>query len=387
MKPSLPKRLGAALLRTVLLFLTFHLTFFVANACFMSIIGRDESMLSPRAVAAWLFALQMLLFESTVFAFHRHRPRPHDGDSSPGSLLRDTFLSVEFWMECAGITLLSCLLPSRYDSAGIAFFGESFAKGSVLLVILPVLLLLEIAAHLSVGRARAADRLKAKSDKKEPPPLIKTIKSVALVAGIYCAAALILSWYMPLLVTLKNMGKPSAVLYVTAAVLAAILLTLGFYFIRAMKKRKDFIGKLQKHCRTRGIILSKIRNPSGSVFLQQKGTDFTLRHNGQTYACKFVAGVFPASPMIFADTGEGIRQDTLRLFRTDLLHLNTRLNFRMEDCPPGSRKLVIVLPVPQRIYASVHGAPPRPADTGEVLGDYTLYTATGFLGALEREHL
>ena len=397
MKPSLPKRIGTAVLRTALLFLIFHLIFFLTEACFMSIIRKDEEMLSPRAIGAWLFALQMLLFESTVFAFHRHRTeaRSRFSDAYPRRTLtdmfKDLFLSAEFYIEYVGIALLSCLLPLLYDPAGAAFFGESFTKGQLLLVILPALLALDIVAHLSVRAVWAADKPTVKADKKELSPLARTVRGVVFIAGIYCGAGLILSWYMPFLVTVNNLGDVSLGLYIAAAAAIAILAVVGAYFIRALKKRKDFIVLLRKYCKAQGITLSDIRKPYRSVFMQQKGTDFTLRiggpTNGQTFACKFVSSVFPASPIIFADTGEGIRQDTLRLFKVDLLHFNTRLDFRMEDSQPDDRKIIIVLPVPQRIYASVNAAPPRPADTGEVIGEYTLYTASGFLGALERGHL
>ncbi len=56
----------------------------------------------------------------------------------------------------------------------------------------------------------------------------------------------------------------------------------------------------------------------------------------------------------------------------------------MESRPEGNRKIIIALPVPQNIYVSVNGSTPRSADTGENVGEYTLYNASGFLNALER---
>ena len=72
--------------------------------------------------------------------------------------------------------------------------------------------------------------------------------------------------------------------------------------------------------------MSDIKKPYWSVISQQKGADFSLEQNGKEYQCKLVASVFPSSPIAFADTGE-------------------------------------------------------------VFGEYTLYTATGFLGVLERDIL
>ena len=127
--------------------------------------------------------------------------------------------------------------------------------------------------------------------------------------------------------------------------------------------------------------MSDIEKPYLSVFFQQKGTSFTLKQDGKEYQCKLIAGVFRSSPIVFTDTGEGIRQDVLRIVRVNLLHVNTRIDYRMEG---DGKKILIVLPVPDKIYVSTEGSMPRPADTGEVLGEYTLYTATGFLGVLDR---
>lgn len=105
------------------------------------------------------------------------------------------------------------------------------------------------------------------------------------------------------------------------------------------------------------------------------------------FDCKLVAGVFPNSPIIFSDAGEGIRQSVLRLFNIDVLQFNTRIDYRFRNSSEGSKKIVIAIPVPKNIYVSVQGSSPRLADTGEAMGEYTLYTATGFLNSLERGHL
>ena len=106
-----------------------------------------------------------------------------------------------------------------------------------------------------------------------------------------------------------------------------------------------------------------------------------------SFDCKFVAGVFPNSPIIFSDKGEGLRQSTLKLFKVDVLHLNTRIDYRFENSSENSKKIIIAIPVPKKIYVSVKGGLPRPADTGENMGEYKLYTATGFLNSLERGNL
>ena len=253
----------------------------------------------------------------------------------------------------------------------------------ILAVTLPFLTALDMLAHLSVRSAWGTEPSKP-SKGKERPPLWRAVKGLLAVTALYCGACLVTDWLLPVAVTLGNLGGPFLLLYVVAAAVLATLVFVSSRYIRAIRKRKEFITKLKRYCANQGYSLSSFSTPYRSVFVQQKGTDFTLQANGQIFACKFVASVFPTSPIIFFDTGEGVRQDVLRLFKTDLMRINTRVDYRMDACPPGYRKLVVVLPVPNQIYASVGGGAPRPADTGEVLGDYTLYTATGFLGALER---
>ena len=395
MKPSFPKRLGKTALRAALVFLAFNLVSLLSRAIFKASL-LEEDMLSPRALGAWNAVFLFFIFQSTVFAFHRHREDARqvfwEGYAEKGLMgnIRSVFLSMDLYVEYMVIVLLSLLVPLPFDCVGMAFFGEGFTAGQVVAVSLPILLVLEIIAHLSVRSAWGTDAPKAQTAKAEKTrsPLTKTVKSVGFAAFVYGSAAVSIPWFLPVIITLGNLGGGAMVfLYIAIAVVMAILSVVGIYYLRAMKKRKEFVTRLKKYCGAQSVTLSDIRRPYRSLFAQHRGFDFTMETGGQAYACKLMGSVFPGSPMVFADTGEGIRQDTLRMFRVDILQVNTRVDYRMEDAPPDSKKILIVVPVPQNIYASVGGSPPRPADTGEPLGEYTLYNATGFFGALERGHL
>lgn len=398
MKSSLPKQLGKAALRAALVFLTFNLLSILSDVIFeANLFAKD--MLSPRALGAWNAVFLFFIFESTVFAFHRHRADARQvfletcANRGFGGIARHVFASADLYVEYAVVALLSLLAPVSFDAVGMAIFGEGFTTGPVMGVSLPVLLALEIVAHLSVRSAWCTDApkeqaAKASKSSKTSSPIARTAKGVGFTAAVYGAASMTIPWMLPFFVTLANLGGGAMVfVYVAVAVVIAVLALVGVYCLRAMKKRKEFITRLKKYCDTHAVTLSDICRPYRSLFAQHPGVDFTLEKDGQIYACKLVGSVFPGSPMVFSDTGEGLRQDTLRLFRVDLLQINTRINYRMENAPVESKKIVIALPVPQRIYASVNGSPPRPADTGEALGAYTLYNATGFFGALERGHL
>ncbi len=394
MNHSLTKNAGRAAVRSLALFLTFALITFVASLIFRGNLF-DEEMLSERAVGMWNFAFLLFIFESTCAAWNRHATsarEPFFAKYAQGrrfGKVKSVFLSVDLYVEFACIALLSAILPLSlvYDCVGLSLFGEGYGKAQVLPVILPILLVLEILAHLSARSAWVVERMQTKGS-KDKNELAQTVKGLATVAIVYLAAALVIPWGLPFLVTIGNLGSGAVVfLYIGIALLVAALAVVVAFYVRAILKRREFVRQLTKVCREQSATLSDVKKPCLSVLFQQKGVDFTVEYKGAVHACKLVASVFPTSPIVFSDTGEGIRQDTLRLFKINLLHLNTLLDFRMEDAPADSRKIVIVLPVPNTVYVSTEGSTPRPADTGERMGAYTLYTATGFLNALDRGNL
>ncbi len=393
MKESLLKKIGVTLGRSVALFATFALVTVLSRLIFGgSMIFEEEDVLSPQAMGLWNAAFLLLIFYSSVFTWNRHAAGPHRvfldrfARGRRFGKLKSICLTPDLYLEFVGIALLSLLLPLSflYDCVGVALLPAGYGKGTVMAVVLPALLAVEVLAHLSVRSAWVSDGLRA-SGPSEPSRLSRTLKSLGLLALIYGGAAVVIPWFVPVFVTLANLGAGAMIfVYIALFVLAVVLCVVAVHFIRAIGKRRDFVKRLKRYCADHAIPLSEIRRPCASLFFQQAGVDFTLEHGGTVYDCKLVAGVFARSPIVFSDTGEGFRQDSLRLFRVDLIHLNTCIDYRMDDRPESHRKLIIVLPTPKHIYVSVQGASPCPADTGERFGAYTLYTATGFLHALDR---
>ena len=397
MDKSLLKRIGKSVLRSVLLFFVFAFVTIVSRSVFDGEL-ENMDMLDGVAFPLWLLGLwhvfyMLLIFESTIFALHRHAAEEKAAylEKRIGvglrAELRALFCSFEFYVDCAVTVILSLVMPlGLYDCIGQAFMGADFGKFPVTLIALVLLLALLLVARLSLGRLWISDSIstirEGKKKKKERSALFLTIKGIAYVVIMYIVSSYMITWFVPFLVTFANLaGGVIVVLYVLIAILLAVAVLLTVFYIRAILKRRQFIAAMKKICQERGAVLSDIEKPYLSVFFQQKGTSFTLKQDGKEYQCKLIAGVFRSSPIVFTDTGEGIRQDVLRIVRVNLLHVNTRIDYRMEG---DGTKILIVLPVPDKIYVSTEGSMPRPADTGEVLGEYTLYTATGFLGVLDR---
>lgn len=395
MKSTLFKRIGLTVLRSAILFLTFGVIAAISRFIFdTNLFGED--ILSSQQLCAWHTVFLFLIFWSTVFAFNRNKIGTRNlflekyTKGQRFGKIRGVITSLDFYIEYFCIAILSFIFPLSftYDCVGVAIFNTGYNKTQVMLLVLPILLVIEMLVHLSIRNVWISDSVKLKEGQKEGKEFAKTIKGILLIAGIYCAVSLVFPWVLPLFIILSNFSIGAWIyLYIFIAFLIAVLLFIAVFYIRAIKKRKDFIQKLKKYCSKHSITLSNIQKPYLSVFFQQKGIDFILESDHMSFDCKFVAGVFPNSPIIFSDKGEGLRQSTLKLFKVDVLHLNTRIDYRFENSSENSKKIIIAIPVPKKIYVSVKGGAPRPADTGENMGEYTLYTATGFLNSLERGHL
>ena len=399
MDTALIKRIGKAVLRSLLLFFVFAFVVIVSRAVFDGEL-ENIGMLDGVAFPLWLLGLwhvfyMALIYTSALFAFHRHAPEERQAylekRTGVGLLaeLKAVVCLPEFYIDCAVVTVFSLVLPlGLYDCIGQALLGPDFGNFPVTLIAIPFLLVLTLTAHVSMGRVWLSDSLSRKDEKKKKKQrsaLFLTVKGIAFMVMVYIVASYAITWFLPFIVTVANIGGGVIVfLYLFIALVIALIVTLAAFYIRAMLKRKKFLTALNKICEEQGITLSEVQKPYWSVISQQKGTDFTLEKNGERYACKMVAAVFPSSPIAFADNGQGLRQDMLSIRGVTILYMNTLIDFRMED---EGKKIVIALPVPNKIYASVGGSTPRPADTGEVIGEYTIYTATGFLGVLDRNIL
>lgn len=391
MNHSMFRSIGKTMIKSIALFVAFGLLSFISRLIFNGNLF-DEEMLSPQAVGGWHFAFLLFIFQSTVFAVNRYAAEPRRvfletyAHGQRFGKVKSVFRTAELYIEFACVVLLSLVMPVSflYDCVGVTLFGENYGKWPVLLVLLPILLVLEVLAHLSVRSAWVSDSMPSGSQ-KESNDFARTIKGVGMTVLVYGTASLVIPWILPFVVTIANLGVGAmAFVYLALVLLAAGLAVIAVFYVRAIRKRRAFVDQLKTYCRENSVTLSDIRKPCVSVFFQHEGMDFSVKVGDSVCACKLVAGILPGSPMVFTDRGEGLRQDTLRLFRVTVLHLNTVIDYRMEDRPEGSKQLVIALPVPKKLYVSVEGSAPRPADTGESMGDYTLYTATGFLHALER---
>ena len=168
---------------------------------------------------------------------------------------------------------------------------------------------------------------------------------------------------------------------VIVALITAILILI--YFNR-INKRKKFISKLKKCVRESGFELSKIEKPYLSVFKKVKGASFAVTAHQKTYQCKLISGKRKGVPIIFSDQGFLVFRRIIRIGKTELFSIYSKYDYTFES---DVKKCLIITCIPADCYFKDSNGHMHKIDTGEKIGEYTVYNSQGFLGALERDCL
>ena len=349
----------------------------------------EQEYFSDRTLNIFYMAFFLLIWNSLIFAIEKNNKYAKEKfllkakDNKLASHIKLILSSLDFYIEIITVALLSVLLPHAFLYGfvdKIFFVGEKLVA---LIIMLPIMISILFAAHIIIqkGWYARANNSSQDSEKGKKEKVPQVFKSVAFVALVYSGLAMIIPWFMPGLITLWNLGGVMLFVWILLAVIALIVITVVSFYMRAIFKRKAFVKSLKKYCNTNNIYLSEIKNPLASVFALKEGYDFRVEKNGTKYDCKFIAGVFKNSPIIFSDKGNALKQDTLFIFRVEVLHFMEKFDFAYES---DGKKILVLLPTPKKFYVSTNDSPPRLADTGERVGEYTVYTSSGFLNGLDR---
>lgn len=382
----------ASFIRSGVSFFAFFVLANISRLIFnANLFGMEEAPPSATGISCCIqFILLIFLFQSVYFtlalksraekqSFLSRREAKGEGFS----LFADLLGSVGFYCDLAVLVLLSCLLPLSltYSPLAIWLFGNvastALVKLYTLLITLPILTLTLVFAHISARKEFIRESNKADKGSE----LADMLKAMLPVVLVFIAASVVLPWFVPGLVTLWNLFGGMMLVWLPLIVIVAVALVIAYSYVRATLKLRRFIKDLSRLCSADGRKLSILQKPRVSLLKTGGGIDFSISTKKATYDCKIVSGAFRNSPIIFTDRGNGLRQITFRLLRADLFHFMSKIDYSFES---ENKKTVIVLPMPRSIFASVKDSPPRPADNGEKLGEYTLYSASGFINMLDR---
>ena len=154
-----------------------------------------------------------------------------------------------------------------------------------------------------------------------------------------------------------------------------------FFALRAWRIRRCFFKNLKKVCAEYGFEIEQMNRPYLSLFLYRSGVNFRLHANGKTYDCKLFSAMRRHWDMYFHENGTLKTRRAFRFRRVEFFCFTSEYDFAFES---EHTKICIVAPVPKAISAgNEHWH--RPIDTGTKVGDYRIFSSTGFLNALVRD--
>lgn len=222
---------------------------------------------------------------------------------------------------------------------------------------------------------------------KRPTGFFCALKKIVLCTYLYPLASYIL-WILILLffIPVFNMLlREGLFIYILIAIVALILLTIARRYRRAVRARRTLTRRFEEVCRERGIEHTPVRYPYRSLLRTEEGADITITAKGIQYDVKLLAALNRSSRIFFAPGNQMLIRRTIKLFHRhlELFHIDTTIYYTM---PGDHKKLLVICPTPARMFVTERGRT-REIDTGERIGDYTLYTATGFVNAIDRDCL
>lgn len=344
------------------------------------------------------------------------------------SIIALVFLSFDFWSD---LLVYSAVVLAAYGKV-YSFVFDIFGEGSRLFALaatLPILAIIGFIARFNATRiwnrtldADEAEALQAnekkpsyKADKLIPTiptlaamrfitrantdrnPALETeqavpfdygmggmIKSHALVFAIFLLASLfgraVYSIVSLVLVPLSMLtyAKYAATIFITVLVAIPIIRRL-----KALTKRASLVSKTKKLCKENKYRLSAVKAPFASLFSSVRGESFSLTVNGETFSCKLLATKKASTPIILHEDGSGETLHTITFIGIKWLERRKPFRFGYES---KNRQILIINPSAKFICSEKNGTLTE-LDNGDSVGNYIIYSGTGFTNALDRKTL
>ncbi len=294
------------------------------------------------------------------------------------------FTHWSFWVESVALVLPFLAFPIALTHPQLAeiYFDtfQTVEKFKILAVFLPVLLLINLLAHLATvylwqkeGKWRKYENQKTKAS------------SFIYTMAIYLFAPVLIAVLMPILAYIPLTFKAIWLFMTPATFVLWVILILAlvlFAPLRALSIRKKAIKQIKESCVKMGYSISEIKHPYRSIFTPCEGESFSLTKGNTTYSCKLIAAPKRGLPMAIHPNGEMHFFHSLKIRDLKIYSYETVTAFGY-DSP--NLKIVIVNPVPKKLMA--YKGKIVEIDNGDFIGDYKVYNLTAFVRALDTDTL
>ncbi|MBQ6702233.1 MAG: hypothetical protein IJN17_04690 [Clostridia bacterium] len=187
----------------------------------------------------------------------------------------------------------------------------------------------------------------------------------------------LVSYIIPTVSTIVMVLKLISYTLIIPLVIAVIL------YIRALKKMSSFLKRLNKYCSEKKVKAPKIKSPYLSVFKNRPKNTFEIEINGKIYTCNLISFTNIFKPVIFKSDGFFYRISARALKRNDRPSMLFESSFEFESSHPR----IVIMPSSPYVVMLQEGSMTKTFDTGDICGNYKLFTPDGFFGAAERNTL
>ncbi len=337
------------------------------------------------------------------------------------------FLSVKRLRICAIIfAAIYYIIPTKALHYGICtcVLGEGSAflhRFALKTALVAIFLILAICATLTAVKSWEKEgRLSESESRKER----KEYSRLIIVTPIaYIVGGVGLGFFFPYLAAFVYLLMNVKALI---ALVLLIVIPIIFKYLRALRIRHSFIKKLRKLMHNKKCRITKIKYPYRSAFNVYKGESFTLSVNGKRYSCKLIGAPKKNMPFALLPNGYGTFVKIFRFFKIEVYSYNKNFRYGYESDLP---KILIINPISKFLYTTegvlgerdnserdmhiyttgstrnnanlkrirmlngeeaeftINGGKTARLDNGDRVGDFKIFSATGFLNAIDRDCL
>lgn len=156
-----------------------------------------------------------------------------------------------------------------------------------------------------------------------------------------------------------------------------------FIYIRALDQMRKFLKKFKKFCNRNNIKVPVINKPYLSVFATRPSNTFEIEVHGIIYACNILSFANIFLPVIFKTDGYFHRISARKMKQKIKPTLNIETYYGFES----TRKKIVLLTSSPYVIKIQEGTLSKTFDSGDVCGEYKIFTPEGFFGAAERNTL
>ncbi len=153
----------------------------------------------------------------------------------------------------------------------------------------------------------------------------------------------------------------------------------------SLLKRRKFFSRLKRVCKEHDCSLSKIKRPYASLFKQKREANFDFELDGVKYAVRMLRAKNRYTPIFMYESGQGAYVTIVKFSKVELFRFYSWFDFSF-DAAPDVKKLLVINPVPQRIFVEFEGRDVL-IDNNDRVGEYKIFSGTALVNSIDRHCL